>query len=1535
GMDIHDIRLAHLAGDTFLWVVNFGDVPMVENSVFALYLDTDRNDGTGFRTEAPSPRRGTDLEVRFDQGKAVALNWGADGAAGASLAIPWFKKNRSLCFAIRLPVAPVRDTVSFDMAAECHSSPTPEKPVPAMKDTTRKAAVHRFKITPADAPGLDDDDDGDGLSNRVERDFCTDPKTADVFVPVIKSGLHREARRAEASYVAGMDILEVAACHVAEDRYLFRATFAGPPSMVTTTNILYLDLDNDRTTGRQMGARSGITGTDIMLGFTAGRASLSLHGADAAACGDGQLRYAVKANSLHFCADLPIKTTPAGAEFGIFMLTHTAGTPKPPMSDNTQRVDITGFARMAGTKRARAAGWAAVGGMSRAYGLDIIRPLLQAPTTVAVQYDKLELSGFDIDYYTTLEYGHIKALRPEATAACPAPKGRYHVGFMIFDRRNYGAKVGISVDGEKKGSAAINAANNNYWLYWLDEAVDFGGGELVELVALAGTVPLPINYAVFLPEPPQPREQSCKVDSLAFRVVPDGTGDVQVSWISENPVPTRLEYGPGDFSRVHESPHRTLLHRAVLRDLDKATECQARAVGRDLAGKPVYSETIRFTPARPPVPQTVAKTGRIPLVLNNPHPTPANRWLVRSGIPFPQGTLGSAENLRLLANGRPVQASIRETAHWPDYSVKWVLVTFVADCPAQAQTKYELEYGAKVQAPVGEGQNLARVDPNTNDVVIDTGAASFRITPQGELLLADGKPVRTHARPSSGEVMATGMAPATVTVGDNGHAYARVSCVVEFAGEDGLPVLTVTSRYEFWSGSPLTKLSHSFLVQGKATHSQFEEIYLDIPLAGQGWQAELKDGGSVELKASDNLYQREFKHYVLNGGEPVDGRFAGQFRSGKDVIVMRQFWELYPKGFRVAADGVKLDLCPDFAKGYYDSFPFDVNSTKYYFYLRNGQYRFRRGMRKTHEILLGTVADARAAQAAANAFQRPLLATAPAAWYCGSGAFYSVAPRNEKAFAGYERNVDRNMAAYRRNREKRGDYGMLNFGDWFGERGVHWGNGEYDNAAAFLLEYIRSGNEEAYHLATETEKHNRDVDRENWVPGNGPVGKVYIHQLGHNGGYYGGKSPKGADAWDRGGGSATHSWAEGHLWYYFLSGEEDARDAGLGTADYHIATGHANYYHLAGELRNPAWRLIMDAAAYSATYDPAYLNAAKLIMRTVYTYQDKVPRPLPDYQVEPGRTQQVGGWSRMMVPGHCHCEPRHRGNANFMIALLLSGIKYYHEMTGEPEAKEALIAGAYYLLDECYSEKVAGFRYTSCPKMSHRRGTIPYLAEGIARAYLWTGDKRFAHPLAKALPYGERGSAYGSGSYYRGGPRVLADMQALGLTWAKPPTVANGASNGPFKKPTWMTKAVTVVQAEDFKAQGEGECQMFGDREGAWGRIVTYWHADVGHWLEWEVEIPADGMYTVRFHYATDSQETARKFLVDGDLPCPEAKAISIPPSGGFGMAPMDWVYVSLRNKGNKDVPIRLSKGKHTIRMVNLKDGMAFDFMAFIPVKAD
>jgi hypothetical protein len=422
----------------------------------------------------------------------------------------------------------------------------------------------------------------------------------------------------------------------------------------------------------------------------------------------------------------------------------------------------------------------------------------------------------------------------------------------------------------------------------------------------------------------------------------------------------------------------------------------------------------------------------------------------------------------------------------------------------------------------------------------------------------------------------------------------------------------------------------------------------------------------------------------------------------------------------------------------------------------------KQGISKTHQIMLSFEPPERGA-ISCRLFQRPPLATAPGAWYCGSKAFYDIAPRDVEKFSLYEEAVDKNIKRYLERRQQQRDFGMLNYGDWYGERGSNWGNVEYDTQHACFLEYIRSGNPDAFFLGEATELHNRDVDTVQGGDDLGRVGAVYVHQMCHVGDYYDRGVP-GTLGFPRGGFTVSHAWVEGHFDHYFLTGDRRSFETGCAVTDFFTRKQLGRPYDFS-TCRTPGWHLIMLCAAYAATNDPYYLNAAKVVVECVLEMQEQHPRPLPDYQAVGRKPFQVGGWSRMMVPGHCRCEPRHRGNAGFMVAILLSGLKYYHDVTGDPRVKDAIIQGAHYLLDETYSDDTQGFRYTSCPEMPYRPGTTPLMAEGIARAYLWTGDERFRRVLTEALPRGAGGSSYGKGfsMYYRAAPRVLADLDAAGI----------------------------------------------------------------------------------------------------------------------------------------------------------------------------
>jgi len=1556
GMDIMSFCVAHAGGQEFLWQVNFYAAPDFEEGVFTFYLDHDLREDTGLKIshpveeavapsaaavrangfDPPQALAGADLGVVFSRGQCRLLQWAPDGTAAEPRELPFLVKDKCLYFRTVMPTAPKNNKVSFAIAANAHSILTPERPRPAMRDTTRRAVIHRFALDPAmDSEAVSADQDDDGIPDAVEKGLGTDLARADRLTFQREHELMPEERRRQPGYDPGLDLVGYAAGHVAEDRFLFRLDFAAPPAG-NGMYLIYLNTDSQAATGRRMASGTPIDGTDAAIacavnGRPEGKSPLTLYGLTQEQCGDGHSAFAIIGNSLYFTADLPIAAADGQASFGMSVLVHTLGTGTVAMLDRTDPVQVAGLALRDGKKPVGGGNWNGAGELLRAGGLPLIRPLLHDPANVAIPFDKLELAGLDVDYFTNRQYGHLRTLRPLGSAGVMAPKGRYHVGFMMFDTRD-GSRVGVRINDRDRASRMINAGNSDYWLYWEKDAYDFQGDEYVELVALGGMAPHPICYLLFLAVPPAPRELDCTVSDLLTQAVPETSGAVRLSWITANLAPTRLEYGIGDFNQVYSADKPMLVHRARLDNLRPGQEYQARGVGRDLAGNPVYGETVRFLAALPPPPATVAGRRQLVLTVQNEQEVPGRGVLLRSGIPFPRGQLSRLEHLRIMSGGQEIPSQFAVLARWPDQSFKAVMATFVGDVEAEAKAEYILEYGAAVQRQGFGLSLLADADAGAGaGVRLDSGKTQYVISPQGELLLGEGRPLRTRIRPLQGDELATGTLPASVEIEENGPVYARVKSTVAFplAGDASTPRLSLVCRFEVWRGSPYLKLAHSVLVQGREQMSFFEDISLSIPWGASAWQASLAGGGSLSLAPGDRLFQRRSAEVIRNGGEPQTGRIVGNLFAGDTLVALRHCWEQYPKGIAVSENELRLELCPDFDAGFYDGFPFDWKSTKVHFCLQNGHYQFRRGMRKTHEILLGRGPDS---AAAAVFCQRPLLATAPAEWYCRSGVFYDIAPRDTEAFPTYEANADHSFAGYRFQRENRDDFGLLNFGDWFGERGVHWGNSEYDNAVGFLLQYIRSGHVEAFHLGDEAEKHVRDVDVEHWVPDQGQAGRLYQHQVGHHGGHYQ-ESPKGEEAIIWGSSSVSHAWTEGHLWYYFLRGDADSLAAGLSIADYFLDREFSRYYDFQ-DLRTPGWHLILDLAAYGANYDPAYLNAAKVIMRRIYAYQDKIPRPLPEHQLEPGRrTAQVGGWSRMMVPGHCHCEPRHRGNANFMLAVLLSGIKYYHAYTAEPEAKQCLIDGAFYFLDEVYSEEKAGIRYTSCPKMPFSEGAAPLLMEGIARAYLWTGDKRFLHPLTAALPLSERPSHYGSGYPHRCTPRVLADLQAAGLRWDSGKPLPTGRP-GPFVKPDWLKKDdVIVVQAENFTDQGGGQCRVMGDRFGAWGKVVTYWHAELGHWLEWEVEVPADGDYVLRFHYATQTENTRRDILIDGVLPHSRAGKYHFPTTGGFGVRSTEWALLSFTDEAGQEIPLRLGKGRHAIRMVNRADGLAFDFMALAPVR--
>ena len=1381
------------------------------------------------------------------------------------------------------------------------------------------------------------DADGDGLTDAQEEALGTNPALTDSFAAVLEDGLEPEAVRAKPGYDATKDILAVEFCHAGGDRYLWRTTFAAEPRLDDTVLHLYLDADDDENSGRKSSPGSAVTGTDYMLSVVAGRGSPSRFAPDGQQSAGPAVSHVVAGNAVIISADINLRREEDGFRCALYVLCHTTTKERgnPRMSDSSRKLRLTSLPAVERDKVKRLTDVTQSQGVQGAFGLELLRRTLLDKMVRTIRHDQLETDGFEVDLQTSRRFPHVRRTRPNGRVWTRAPAGRYHVGFMMYDDSN-DERVLLRVDGEQAGIAVANADNSRTWMLWLEAARTFRGGEKVEFVGFGPGGKHGICNVLFLPEPPEAGALPYRVENLVTRTPVGTEGRVTVSWTTTWPCPTRFEYGKTEaYGQVAEASKAMLVHRVVLDGLGPGATYHGRAVGTRKDGTQYHGPDVTFQADGGAPPPTVDRSQRILLTVRNPHTVPAPGWPVTVGVPFPRGVLGDARHVRLLQDGAEVPAQITTTCRWLDGSVKWVLATFRTSVPAQDERRVELEFGRSVRR--SDMPTSLRVTETGGEVTIDTGTVTVRINKSGELVLPTGSACATVLVGADGTRYASSGGAAQVTVEESGPVRAVVKTASALVAADGSQSCRVETRIMAYADCPFLRIFHTFVVTGADTFCEIRELSYTVPTgAGAQWRVLREDGEACTLTpARKRVWQRTDNQLVVqspDGEEPREGRLAGPAlpeAEGGCAVAVRDLWQQYPKGFRVADAGLDVLLCPDFESGYYDSFPFEKEGHQLYYYLLDGRYKLRRGTAKTHELFLnfGATED-RSGQC--ELFQRPLLAVAPPEWMCGSGAFYDVAPRDTTRFRAYEEGIDNNLRHYVATRERQHDFGMLNYGDWYGERGANWGNIEYDTQHAFILEYARSGNPEAFFLADATEIHNRDVDTVQWSTDPSGLGFVYVHQMGHVGGYYR-KSVPGTLGIPAGGATVSHAWAEGHFNHYFLTGDRRSWDTGTAVADYFIRKELSRPYDFSS-CRVPGWHLIINSIAYASTGDPYYLNASKVIVQRVLETQDTIARPLPAYQCEGGRTHQKGGWTRMMVPGHCHCVPRHQGNAGFMVAVLLSGLTYFHDVTGDPRVKQCIIDGARYLLDETYSDSVQGFRYTSCPKTSYRPGASPLMVEGVARAYRWTRDERLRKPLADALPLGAGGSGYGKGfsMYYRMAPRVLADLAAceLGLNERTRPKTA------PFRKPDWMNAAdgLVVIQAEDFADQGVGTVQVRDDRQAVWGRMITYWHRDVGHWLEWAFDIPREGRYALRFRYATSSPETRRELRIDGEVPVPHAAVIRFEATGGFGNSAGDWHYLSLADESGEETPLRLAKGRHTLRMTNLKDGLGLDFIAIVPV---
>jgi hypothetical protein len=640
---------------------------------------------------------------------------------------------------------------------------------------------------------------------------------------------------------------------------------------------------------------------------------------------------------------------------------------------------------------------------------------------------------------------------------------------------------------------------------------------------------------------------------------------------------------------------------------------------------------------------------------------------VTCGIPWPRGALIDPAALRMTdARGQATLLQTRILQRWPDGSVRWLLLDWLA--AVSGPEAYTLSAAAPRAAPAGP--RLA-VNQRGGEAVVDTTAARFRLHKGGrfpfESVAVGGTDVIDPTRSGfRADNVGKRYAPdiTTLVVEESGP----VRAVVRLNGSlvaGKLALSDFTARLHFFAGSATVRFVLTVTNPRKAQHpgglwdlgnggsvylrdaalsfalpTSFEESLARCSAeAGRPLQPVLlpveiyQDSSGGENWKGTNHVNRErrvpntFRGYRLRTGRHQrDGLRATPVleltRGGRTVAAaMAYFWQNFPKALEADEGTLTLRLFPrQFA---------DV-------------HELQGGEQKTHTFYVAFARDA-VSHEPLDWCRDPLVPHAPPAWYCASGAVPYLTPSADDPHADYLRLVDAAVEGgntFEHKREVVDEYGWRHFGDVYGDHEAvsHAGpaplvshyNNQYDPIAGFAYQFLRSGDGRWWRMMHELSTHVVDVDvyhtdRDKTAYNHGLFWHTYHYVNADTSTHR--TYPRRYAATVHGGGPANeHNYAAGLVLHHLLTGDPASRETALRLAQWVIdmddggrspfrwlsraATGLASKsrtenYHGPGRGAANSVAVLIDA--HRLTGEQRFLTKAEELIRRVIHPADDVP----------------------------------------------------------------------------------------------------------------------------------------------------------------------------------------------------------------------------------------------------------------------------------------------------------------------------------------
>ena len=333
---------------------------------------------------------------------------------------------------------------------------------------------------------------------------------------------------------------------------------------------------------------------------------------------------------------------------------------------------------------------------SRTEGLDLIWQLQADPANVVMSSVGAELVG--MKYYDT-EYRWPAVYGADGSITLTVPKaGSFHPAVVVYDTSGPEAYE-LQLDGKHIGRFLAAEDDNRQRLHFLSQPIEFRGGERLTLRTGRSGNHITEDILLLAQRPPE-RARKYELGQIEAGWLRRGDEELlRLTWITTWPTACTVEYGPNDtYGQQITEPAPLANHRVYLRGLQPGELVHYRVVAPRPAGPPVTGPamTCRFQP--PEVAAGTAKQSRMELNVENPYGFALTAQPVTSGVPFGKGELASAEHVRLLdVAGQEASLQTAVGTRWPDGSIKWLFVSFLAAAEPQKTAKYTLEYGTEVR----------------------------------------------------------------------------------------------------------------------------------------------------------------------------------------------------------------------------------------------------------------------------------------------------------------------------------------------------------------------------------------------------------------------------------------------------------------------------------------------------------------------------------------------------------------------------------------------------------------------------------------------------------------------------------------------------------------------------------------------------------------------------------------------------------------------------------------------------------------------